>query len=163
MNEEDSIRQPFIARRGLIFVIALVLLVADQFTKQLVTSNLLIGESVPQEAPVRFTYVVNTGAAFGMLPQYSVYLVLIAVVVIGMVLFYQRYLPNDNLLIKVALGLQMGGAVGNLVDRLRYGYVVDFIDTRVWPVFNVADFSISLGVCLLAYYLIFSKEKKEAT
>ncbi len=150
-------------QRGLIFLIALIVIAADQFTKALVTGNLMVGESIPPDGLVRITYVVNTGAAFGMLPQYSVYLALIAIVVIALVLFYQRYLPNDILLIKVALGLQLGGAVGNLIDRLRYGYVVDFIDTRVWPVFNLADSAISVGVVVLAFYLIFSKEKKEAT
>lgn len=119
---------------------------------------------MPEEAPVRLTYIVNTGAAFGLLPQYSLFLVLIAFLVIGMVLFYHRYIPSGALLVKIALGLQLGGAVGNLLDRLRYGYVIDFIDIRVWPVFNLADFSISLGVFLLAYFLLFSQEKKkEAT
>lgn len=79
-----------------------------------------------------------------------------AVVVIGVVLFYQRYLPPRSLLVNLALGLQLGGATGNLTDRLRFGYVVDFIDIRVWPVFNLADFSIVLGLALLSYFLLFS-------
>lgn len=139
-----------------------MVIAADRYAKEWVTSNLAIGQSWPQEAPIRLTYVVNTGAAFGLLPNYSLFLVLIAFLVIGMVLIYQRYLPARSFLVQVALGLQLGGAVGNLVDRLRYGYVIDFIDVRVWPVFNLADFSISLGVALLAYVLIFSKEKQEA-
>ena len=144
-------------------LIAVVVIAADQLTKLWITSNLAMGESIPQEAPIRLTYVVNTGAAFGLLPQYSIYLVLIAFLVIGMILLYQRYLPAGSLLVNTALGLQMGGAVGNLIDRLHYGYVVDFVDVRVWPVFNFADASITAGVCLLAYFLIFAQEKKEAT
>jgi len=140
---------------------ALVIIAADRYTKEWVVTNLAMGQSLPQEAPVRLTYVVNTGAAFGLMPQYSQFLLVIAFVVIGIVLLYQRYLPGSSLLISWALGLQLGGAVGNLIDRLRYGYVVDFIDVRVWPVFNLADFCISLGVALLAYFLIFSKERKE--
>jgi len=124
---------------------------------------LAIGESMPEDAAVRLTYVVNTGAAFGILPQYSVYLVLIAFLVIGLVFFYQRYLPGDRLLVKASLGLMLGGALGNLVDRLRYGFVVDFVDVRVWPVFNLADASISTGVCLLAFFLIFMQEKTESS
>ncbi len=163
MIREDLIRQLETLGRGLILLIAVLVIAADQLTKLWITSNLAVGESFAGEAPVRFIYVVNTGAAFGLLPQYSVYLALVAFLVIGMVLFYQRYLPGSSMLIKAALGLQMGGAVGNLIDRLHYGYVVDFIDTRVWPVFNIADASITTGVCLLAFFLIFVQEKKEAT
>lgn len=144
-------------------LIAVLVVAADQLTKLWVTSNLVMGQSVPEDAPVRLTYVVNTGAAFGILPQYSIYLVLIAFLVIGLVLLYQRFLPGGSLLVNAALGLQLGGAVGNLIDRLRYGYVVDFVDIRVWPVFNLADTSISVGVCLLAFFLIFVQEKTEAT
>lgn len=144
-------------------LIAVVVMAADQLTKQWITSSLNVGESFAPDAPVRLTYVVNTGAAFGLLPQFSIYLILIAFLVIGMVLLYQRYLPGDSFLVKAAMGLQLGGAVGNLIDRLRYGYVVDFIDTRVWPVFNLADSAITIGVCLLAFFLIFVQEKKEAT
>lgn len=144
-------------------VTALVIVAADRYTKEWVIANLAMGQSFPQDAPVRLTYVVNTGAAFGLMPQASLVLVFVAFLVIGVVLLYQRYLPAGSLLINGALGLQLGGAIGNLIDRLRYGYVVDFIDVRVWPVFNVADFCISTGVALLAYFLIFSKERKEAT
>lgn len=139
-----------------------MVLTADRYSKEWVVSNLALGQSLPQEAPVRLTYVVNTGTAFGLLPQYSLFLVLVAFLVIGMVLLYQRYLPGESFLVRTALGLQLGGAMGNLVDRLRYGYVIDFMDIRVWPIFNLADFSISLGVGLLAYFLIFAREKKAA-
>ncbi|MDP2935737.1 MAG: signal peptidase II [Dehalococcoidia bacterium] len=146
--------------RGLIVLMALLVIAGDQYSKVWVTSNLVMGQSLPQDAPVRLSYVVNTGAAFGILPQYSFFLVVIAFLVIAIVLLYQRYLPGGNHVIMAALGLQMGGAIGNLIDRLRFGYVIDFVDIRVWPVFNLADFSISLGVALLAYFLIFSKEQK---
>lgn len=142
---------------------ALAIIAADRYTKEWVVANLALGESMPRDAPVRLTYVANTGAAFGIMPQQSLILVVVAFLVIGIVLFYQRYLPAGSLLINGALGLQLGGAVGNLIDRLRYGYVVDFIDVRVWPIFNVADFCISSGVALLAYFLLFSKQRQEAT
>lgn len=157
-----AIRQLSMLPRGLIVLMALLVIAGDQYSKGWVTSNLVMGQSLPQEAPVRLTYVVNTGAAFGILPQYSLFLVVIAFLVIAIVLLYQRYLPGGSYLIMAALGLQVGGAIGNLIDRLRFGYVIDFVDIRVWPVFNLADFSISLGVALLAYFLIFSKEKKDS-
>lgn len=157
-----AIRQLSMLPRGLIVLMALLVIAGDQYSKEWITSNLVMGQSLPQDAPVRLTYVVNTGAAFGILPQYSLFLVVIAFLVIAIVLLYQRYLPAGNRVIMAALGLQMGGAIGNLIDRLRFGYVIDFVDIRVWPVFNLADFSISLGVALLAYFLIFSKEKKDS-
>ncbi|MDO8690113.1 MAG: signal peptidase II [Dehalococcoidia bacterium] len=163
LEREDRIRLNRSLGRGVILLIAIVVIAADQLTKQWVTANLAMGQSLPEGAAVRLTYVVNTGAAFGILPQYSVYLVLVAFLVIGMVFFYQRYLPGEKLLVKSSLGLMLGGALGNLIDRLRYGFVVDFVDVRVWPVFNLADASISVGVCLLAFFLIFVQEKKEAT
>ncbi|MDP2725929.1 MAG: signal peptidase II [Dehalococcoidia bacterium] len=163
LTQEKPIRSLIAIQRGLMALIALLVIVADQYTKGWVTSNLVMGQSLPQEAPVRLTYVVNTGVAFGLLPEYSFLLMPLAILVIGIVLLYQRYLSSGSFLVWAALGLQVGGAGGNLIDRLRYGYVVDFVDIRVWPVFNLADFTISLGVGLLAYSLIFSKEKKGAT
>jgi signal peptidase II len=137
-----------------------LVLAADQFSKAWISHNLVLGESLPQDAPIRLTHIVNSGAAFGLLPRQNLVLVLVAVVVIGIVLFYQRYLPPRSLLVNLALGLQLGGATGNLTDRLRFGYVVDFIDIRVWPVFNLADFSIVLGLALLSYFLLFSSGRE---
>jgi len=78
---------------------------------------------------------------------------IIAVVVIVVIIVYYRHLPSDHWLIQVSLGLQLGGALGNLLNRLLYGHVIDFIDFKVWPVFNVADSSVFVGVVILAFHL----------
>ena len=78
----------------------------------------------------------------------------IAVVVVVVIVVYYRYLPGNQWLVQASLGLQLGGALGNLLDRLSHGHVIDFIDFKVWPVFNVADSSVFVGVVILAYYLL---------
>lgn len=148
---------------------ALVLLV-DQASKYLVITRLGEGQSwdiAPWLAPLfRITHVTNTGAAFGLFPQLGDFLVVIAAIVVVAIFIYQRHLPDGQWLVRVALGLQLGGAVGNnLVDRLRRGSVVDFIDLnfwplREWPVFNVADTSIVTGVFLLALWMLWEERRE---
>jgi signal peptidase II len=144
---------------------ALLTLAADQTSKYLVLSNLSPGQSWN---PVAFlttwasiTHVTNTGAAFGLFPDRSSLFVAIAVIVVAAIIFYYRHLPASQWWIKVSLGLQLGGALGNLLDRLRLGYVVDFIDFKIWPVFNLADSAIVIGVAILAYYLLRDRGEKE--
>jgi signal peptidase II len=101
----------------------------------------------------KFTHITNTGAAFGMFPQLgSAFMVVAIVVIVGIVVFYHQ-LPTGNLWVRISLGLQLGGAMGNLLDRLVHGYVVDFIDIGFWPIFNLADLSIVVGVSILSYHL----------
>ncbi|MGB9879771.1 MAG: signal peptidase II, partial [Anaerolineae bacterium] len=102
----------------------------------------------------------NKGASFGLFPELSWLYTLVAMVVIAVILLFYRRFPTDHWLVMLSLGLQLGGAFGNLVDRLWRGQVVDFIDLNFWPlqewpVFNVADSSIVVGVCILAAYLFF--------
>lgn len=146
-------------RERLILIgLALLVLSADQLTKQLVLTRLALGASwTPIPALERFfsiSHVINRGAAFGLFPDQGSLFAVIAIVVVVAILAYYRYLPGDNWLVRLSLGLQLGGAVGNLVDRLRYGYVIDFIDFKIWPVFNLADVSIVTGVGMLAYFLM---------
>ena len=149
---------------------AILILVVDQVSKHLVRTNLPVGQSwtiAPWLAPiVQITHVTNTGAAFGLLPGLSVVFAVVAVVVIVAILFYHRHLPQGQGLTRLALGLQLGGATGNLIDRLRFGgTVVDFLDVnfwplRDWPVFNVADSSIVTGVTLLALQMLWEERQE---
>lgn len=145
--------------------IALAIFVLDQVTKYLVLRNLEVNEAwnpIPALRPfVTITHVTNTGAAFGILPDKGTFFILVAVLVIVGILVYYRYLPADRLLVRASLGLQLGGALGNLLDRLRYGHVVDFVDFKIWPVFNVADSAIVVGVLILAYHLLREGEQPE--
>lgn len=145
-------------------VVALLTLVADRVSKTVVADNMALYES--WDLPVSFlrplfylTYTTNTGAAFGLFPDGGLFFVAVAFVVIAAIVFYYRHLPDGYPLVRVALGLQLGGALGNLTDRLRQGYVIDFINfnfwpLKDWPVFNVADSAIVVGVALLALVML---------
>lgn len=149
-------------RSVLLLAVALVVFAADQASKYWIRQNLPLGQSWPADWPVRFTFQTNTGAAFGLLQNQGFFLMLVALAVIGIILFYHRFLGQDSWLIRVSLGLMLGGALGNLVDRLRDGFVTDFIDFQVWPIFNLADSSICVGVVILAYYLLFRSTPQPA-
>jgi len=141
---------------------AALTLIADQLSKSFIRAHLRLGESwIPFPALGRWfaiTHVTNTGAAFGLFPQMGLVFVAIAVVVVAAIVIYYRHLPAEQWLVRVSLGLQLGGALGNLIDRLRYGHVTDFLDFKVWPVFNVADSAIVVGVAILAYCLLRDQE-----
>jgi signal peptidase II len=105
------------------------------------------------------TYAENTGGAFSILnSQKGLFIVVALIAVIALTAAYHRY-QNRNLLVSAALALALGGAVGNMIDRIRQGYVVDFFDLKVWPIFNIADSAITVGIALLAWQFLFTKEK----
>ena len=144
--------------RGIILpVVAFLTVALDQISKRAVMTNLRPGESwnpvASLERWVSLTYVTNTGAAFGLFPDYGTVFMVIAVVVIVTIIFYYRRLPGQQWLIQASLGLQLGGGLGNLLDRLLHGHVIDFVDFKVWPVFNVADSSLFIGALILAFHL----------
>lgn len=163
---EDALRKPAarvglareqqgLRRRELLFVAAAALVfLLDQLTKSLAVHYLLPLGSVRLGGFLHLTYVENRGAAFGVLQNQTLFFVIVGLVVVGGLALSYRYLPEVSPLLNVCLGLQLGGALGNLADRLRQGYVVDFVDLTWWPVFNVADSAIVLGVCVMAYYLV---------
>ncbi len=149
-------------RKLLLFVIALSVVAADQLSKYLVRANMeLGGESIPGEGIVRLTYTTNTGGAFGIFTNQTFLLAMTAIIGIAVLVLYLRYLPVRSTLLKVGLGLVLGGAVGNLIDRLRLGEVTDFIDVGAWPVFNLADSAITVGTILIVFYLLFAAGKRD--
>jgi signal peptidase II len=150
-------------RREIILVlIAVVVVIADQATKYLAVQYLRAGTIVPVLGDIlRLRYTTNTGSAFGLFQDQGFVLTIIALVVVGVILLYYRRLPDQMFLVRISLGLQLGGAIGNLIDRLHYGSVVDFVEFVLWPIFNIADVAIVLGVALLAYHMIFLSSEGE--
>ncbi len=147
----------------LFFAIVGLVVVLDQVTKYLVRANLALGESVPEEGPLRITYVTNTGAAFGILQGQTVFLVITTFLGLAAILLYYVYPPMEHGVLRVALGLQLGGAVGNLADRVRLGRVTDFVDVGPWPAFNVADSSILVGVfIIIGFFLLAERAQRDA-
>ncbi|MEX0787733.1 MAG: signal peptidase II [Anaerolineales bacterium] len=146
---------PVRLREYLILLGASGMLVAvDQWTKYLVRTRLEFGEvwaPIPALGEwLRIVHWNNTGAAFGLFPSGGLVFTLIALVVSGAILYYYPRLPAGQAPLRIALALQLGGAIGNLIDRLIQGTVTDFVAVATFPVFNVADASISVGVAVLA-------------
>jgi signal peptidase II len=130
---------------AVIVITAIAVLALDHLTKWLVDTNLPLGGELWSRAPVSITHVVNRGAAFGVLPQFQwLYLVVAVVVVVYILLAGHRF--GNTWYRQVLLGFVLGGAVSNGIDRLLQGYVVDFINIHFWPVFNVADSAIVVGI-----------------
>lgn len=138
-------------------------MIADQASKLVIQRTMELGQSIPVIKDIfHLTYILNPGAAFGLLANRTVFFVVTTlVVVIAVIIYYIRSGQRRGAL-PFALGLLLGGALGNLVDRLRYGKVVDFFDFRVWPVFNLADTAIVTGAGLLVLILwSFEKNKSQ--
>ncbi len=138
--------------------------VLDQWSKAFMKALLL--DSGKRSIPVftdyvRLTYTENRGAAFGLFQNQTYFFIVVALIVIAIIVASYRRLHGTSWLLNVALGLQLGGAIGNLIDRVRHGYVVDFVDLTVWPVFNVADSAIVVGTAILGFLLLFSGEDRK--
>jgi len=148
-----------LAQKIIPFLLAGSLLAADQLSKQWIIANVPDYESMTPipalEGILRFTHIHNTGAAFGMFPTGSLFFTAIAIIVAIAIVVYTRRLGAGHYLLRLALGLQLGGALGNLTDRLQLGYVTDFIDVTPFPfIFNIADASIVGGVAVLFYLML---------
>ncbi len=155
-----KLNQPAVKWRDVVFWFLAVLIVAgDQLTKLWIRSNLALGQSLPDTEFPRIIHIQNTGAAFGIFKGQTLALtiasIVASIIILCYVLFLHRRFPYlDTMFGKFTLGVIMGGVVGNLIERLRFGYVTDFIDFGFWPAFNVADSAVSVGVALLVINIL---------
>lgn len=136
-----------------------LIIAGDQLSKYLIRAHLGLGQSVPHGWPVQITRVNNTGSAFGLFGDQTLFLIIASVIAIGIMVYFYRHVAAGHALLRVSLGLQLGGAISNLADRIRFGYVTDFIDFKKWPVFNVADSCITVGIVLLVLTILFQDRK----
>ncbi len=141
--------------------IVAAVIVADQATKFVVRARMELGQSYPENWPARFTHVNNTGSAFGLFDNQTVFLIIASFIAIGIMLALYRQAAGHGIL-RISLGLLLGGAVSNLADRIRMGHVTDFIELPWWPIFNVADSCVTLGIIILALVMIFGGKPKAA-
>jgi signal peptidase II len=166
--EKTQLPTTFLQRYGLLLTIALICVLIDQVTKRIVEANIDLYQTVPFLDPyLNWTRTQNFGASFGLFQNGGLFFIIVAFIVAGVILYYAPRLPVSDKLSRVALGLQLGGAVGNLIDRLRQGYVTDFIHFRIpqigfdWPVSNFADIFIVSGVILLIIASFVNDGQKE--
>ena len=145
-----------------VLAIVFFLILADQAIKFLVVSLMELGESITVFAGIfHITYIENPGAAFGLFVNQRLVFIVAGILVIAAACLMYRRLMSEKAIIRWGVALLLGGAVGNLIDRLRIGGVIDFLDFRIWPVFNIADIGICVGVALLMYALIYDTEKEK--
>jgi signal peptidase II len=134
---------------------ALLVIILDQLTKYYVVSNFYLGESVPViENIFHLTYILNPGAAFGMFEGSRWFFVVIAICVLGGIWYMRDEINEGGWMMQYGAALFGGGAIGNLIDRTRSGLVIDFFDFRIWPVFNVADIAICVGVAMILWKIL---------
>jgi signal peptidase II len=140
--------------------IVLLVVLADQLTKWWITNILQPGEILWDAGFLQVVHVHNTGAAFGIFKGHTPTLIIIVfleIVVILLIVFFLRNRLSflDGMMMRLGIGLVMGGAIGNQIDRLHLGYVTDFLDFKVWPAFNIADSSAVVGSIIIAVCLVF--------
>ncbi|MDD5269304.1 MAG: signal peptidase II [Methylococcales bacterium] len=137
--------------------LSLLVIILDQVSKLAISGSMQLYQSIPVMPFFKLTYVHNTGAAFSFLSDAGGwqrwFFAILALVISGVIAVWLARLKHHEILLAVALSLVLGGAIGNLIDRLVYGYVIDFLDvyyqTWHWPAFNIADSAITLGVILM--------------
>jgi signal peptidase II len=160
----------WLQRAWLVLLVASIIITLDQLTKEWVRDNIpKFSSMIPIPALGEyfvFEHVDNYGAAFGILQNQGSLFIVIAVVVAIAILVYARYLPIDQTFVRFLLGLQLGGAVGNLLDRINQGFVTDFVKMGIpgvyyWPNYNIADSSIVIGVIALGIYIIMDDIRKQ--
>lgn len=152
------------------YAVALTVIVLDQVSKLLIQATMPLGHSIPIISDLfAIVHVMNPGAAFGLLADQAAWIrgpffIGISLLAIGFILYYRHRRVDDHPLALLGLSLILGGAVGNLVDRLRIGMVIDFIDVHYyqyhWPAFNVADSAITIGVSLMMLTLILDERRE---
>ena len=138
----------------IIFSAALLTVILDQFTKLLIKQNFQPNQSIPIIKNIlHLTYATNTGSAFGLFKSLNVFFMFFSIIVIIAIFYYIKKINKREKLLQFSVGLLLGGTLGNLIDRLMYGAVIDFIDFRIWPVFNVADSAVTISIILLIILL----------
>lgn len=137
-----------------VFSTALIIVLIDQLSKFFVRTNFQLNQSTPIINNIfHLTYINNTGAGFGILKAQALILIFISIAVIGIISYSFDKIKNNETLLQILAGFVLGGTIGNLIDRLAYGHVIDFLDLQIWPIFNFADSFVTIGVIGLIIYL----------
>ncbi|MFA5142800.1 MAG: signal peptidase II [Candidatus Omnitrophota bacterium] len=141
---------------------ALVVFALDRLVKIVVMNNMTCGQSIEVLPKIfHITLIFNTGTAFGLFQRANLLLVFLSIAAITVILIYiaaHKYLRPG---LAIALGLLLGGALGNLFDRIKFGNVIDFLDFRIWPVFNIADSALTIGMIILGWHTLVQGSKRK--
>lgn len=136
----------------MVYLIGFIWVLIDQLSKYFITNNLFLYQSIPLIKDfLSLTLIYNTGIAFGLFKNKNILFLIFNFLIIVYFVFLERRGKVKRLTQKIGFGLILGGAIGNLIDRIRFGYVIDFIDFHFWPVFNIADVGITIGAVLFLF------------
>ena len=151
-------RKKILKKSGfIVFLVSIFVVLLDQIIKFFIRNSMNIGDSIPVINNIfHITYVTNFGAGFGIMKGKTTLLIWFSIIVIGIILFYYDKIQEKKPL-QIFLGLILGGTLSNLIDRLLFGFVIDFLDFRIWPVFNIGDSCICIGAAGLIIYFIREK------
>ncbi len=142
------------------YVPLVALLLLDQIVKYAVRANMMLGQSIPIISGIfHLTYIENPGAAFGILSNHRILFLVMTAAITGIMFYLYLQLRNKKSLTAFSLALVISGAIGNFIDRFFQGTVTDMFDFQIWPIFNIADICICVGLALLCYLLIFKGEE----
>jgi signal peptidase II len=139
----------------IISIISILIVLLDQLSKYFVRVYVNNPITVIKDM-FDIRYTSNTGAGFSILQGNNVMLIIITLIILGGFIYYYKRIPGDKR-VTIPIGLILGGGIGNLIDRILFGYVIDFIDFKVWPIFNIADSAITVGAIILVVYLVKKK------
>jgi signal peptidase II len=148
-------------------VFAGIIVLLDQFTKALIIGHVSFGQTISvMGGGFNITHIHNPGGAFGLMANLSptlrsIVFLFISSLAVGLIFYFYKKTPPNYPWLSAAFALIFGGAIGNLIDRLRFGFVIDFLDFYIgnlhWPAFNVADSAISVGIGIFVFHLLFKK------
>ena len=158
---KDKIITSWLLKDKLFWTLFPLVFLFDQVTKYLVYKNLALGQSIPEDFIIKITYARNTGTAFSLFSSYGSLLLIISIFVAVFFTIYFLMIDKPKLTMRLFISLVVAGALGNIIDRVRFGYVNDFIDVGFWPIFNIADSSISIALTIYFIDLIFLNKKNE--
>mgnify|MGYP003587506748 CR=1 FL=1 len=146
----------------ILILVPFLIVLLDRITKLLIVATMQEGQSIPVLPGVfHITYILNPGAAFGMFAYSRLFFLAIAMIALGVIWWYRKDILADSVYVRWGTGLFMGGTLGNVWDRIQNGLVIDFLDFRIWPVFNVADMAICTGVGLIIWNMLQAETRRK--
>ena len=148
-----------VIHKDLILMATLIMVIGlDQLSKYIIKSTFNLYESWPETGIFRIYHTYNTGTAFGLLQGQTILLIVASLIALVFLIYIYNEYTLDNIILRMALGLQLGGAISNLSDRLAFGAVTDFISVGWWPIFNIADSSIVVGITILIAGILYREK-----
>ncbi|MGB9694951.1 MAG: signal peptidase II [Caldisericaceae bacterium] len=140
--------------KWIFWIVASLVVIVDQASKLIVRSKLSVGHNIPILGRIfSIEYLQNPGALFGLFPSLTKYFIVMSIIAIILIGFITVRFPFSRFVL-VSFGLMIGGISGNLIDRIVFGYVTDFLYITHWPIFNIADSAIDVGIAIFVYYVL---------